>query len=86
LNPTPSLPDIITGLAAALAKLKDEAAAYRAKYGAVTTAPQAFVDAVLPAIEAALGDPLYALKVVQQAWADIVSGHPGYNKHHGGGA
>jgi len=82
----PSLPDVITGLASVLFKIKALAADLRAKFAGVTDAPAEFLDAVLPELEAAVGDPTYALSLATKVWADIQSGHAGYNKHHPGGA
>ena len=81
----PSLLDLITGLSVVLAKVREIADPLRTKYAGVTDAPQEFLDAVLPELEAAVNDPTYALTLAHKAWADVQSGHAGYNKHHAGG-
>jgi len=80
----PSLPDMAAGLALALKKASERAQEFRDKYGAVVDPPDEFLGAVLPALESAVNDPEYALKLAAQAWADILAGHAGYNPHHGG--
>lgn len=83
-EPLPGLPFTIDGLDAALAKIKRIAEDFRSRYPMLTSAPDEFLGAVLPGLEAALGDPDYALKVAARAWAGVLAKESGYGKHHAG--
>ena len=80
----PGLPYSIEHLRKALTKISRMADEFRAKYPGLAAPPDEFLAAVMPDLEAALGNSDYARQVALRAWLGILNNEGGYNRHHGG--